>query len=161
MVLPNFFEPVESIPKTGIDIIDREHLQLFEFVEDLERICTEYAGKLTCNGCSANEIVDCEMKLLNAAGDVLLFMVEHFSAEELIMKQSALSARQKSLFQVHAEEHAKLSSDVCALLGSNALRQQAVAKAADLAAILSRWLHQHIAEFDMPMMKASGSGQTG
>jgi hemerythrin-like metal-binding protein len=157
MASPEFLQLPDSIPKTGIDIVDREHEQLFEFVQELERICTDYAGKLTCNGCSANAIADCEMQLLNAAGNVLLFMVDHFFAEELIMKQSALSAKRSSLFREHAEEHAKLSSDVCALLGSSALRKQAVVKAADMASILSRWLHQHIDEFDVPMLKASGS----
>lgn len=142
--------PVEL--ETGIPIIDAEHQRLRELIGQLQGICDSYCDKFSCSGCGDDRILSCEQQLIACLTEILGFMVDHFSHEERLLKSRHMTQAEKDLFAVHVEDHVQLIENVVAITTLEDL-QRTVRRIAETAAILDRWITEHIRRYDVPMLQ--------
>lgn len=142
---------LSSALSTGNAIVDEEHRHLIETIDRLQSICGEFQTRESCQGCSTEKISRCEAAMLDCVSDLLSFMVEHFRAEETLMKDLGIRQKHHERYLIHAEDHANLADRV-ALLTHPSDPMQTVKSIADSVAVISRWLEHHIANHDVPML---------
>jgi hemerythrin-like metal-binding protein len=137
--------------ETGVAIVDEEHRRLREFIGRLRSICADFACKQDCTGCSAERIGACDAAFLDCMTELLGFMLDHFRHEEQLMKDLGISARQHERYQLHAEDHANIAGRLAGLTRPQP-RAATVREIADTASHITRWLDNHIADHDLPML---------
>lgn len=140
---------------TGDRMIDEEHRQLHAALARLRDTCARYDEKTSCDGCSDELISECSREYYRSLGNVIEFMVAHFSSEEALFRDSGLAAEFHELYARHVEEHANLSERLSALAADNI--DNVVASLQKMSEVLVQWLDRHILDYDIPMV-AGGSG---
>ena len=78
---------------TGIAEVDFGHAQLLTCIASLRKLCV-YPANTTCNTCNGVQRGCCESTLIGLLGDLLVFILDHFQAEEKA-KQAAAAAEAK------------------------------------------------------------------
>lgn len=136
---------------TGVAIVGAEHRRLRGFIGRLRSICTDFAYKQDCTGCSAERIGACDAALLDCMTELLGFMLDHFRHEEQLMKDRGISARQYERYQLHAEDHANIAGRLAGLTRPQP-RLATVREIAETTAHITRWLDHHITHHDVPML---------
>ncbi len=128
---------------TGHPVIDAEHGQLLSAMSGLRRVCDDFAGRGDCLGCSMATQGKCESELIGLLGDLLAFILDHFSTEERVMRQSLLVMVDRDLCEAHMEDHAAISSQVQQVV-SRLDRKNTIGRIRELDQLLSQWTRNHI-----------------
>ncbi len=136
---------------TGDAIVDDEHRHLRQQIERLRSICAEYETRQTCQGCASEKISRCESVLLECISDLLAYMVDHFRAEENLMKRRGINQAHRERYLVHTEDHADIANHVAQLTHPRD-PGLTVKTIAETTALISHWLDRHIVSHDVPML---------
>lgn len=136
--------------RSGHPLIDDEHQALLKVLQRLPEICESFLSKTDCHGCLPAAREACEARLVGLLGEVIEFVIEHFSSEEAIMRRSLLPALEPMRCEAHFEDHAEIMGRLTEILG--ALSPETTAgRIRDLNASLQHWLHDHILHHDQPL----------
>lgn len=127
---------------TGHPIIDTEHGQLLLAMTGLRRVCDD-VRRSDCSGCGMATQDKCESELIGLLGDLLAFILDHFSTEERIMRQSLLLMVDRDLCESHMEDHAAISSKVQQVV-SRLDRKNTIGRIRELDQLLNQWIRNHI-----------------
>jgi hemerythrin-like metal-binding protein len=137
----------DSVPSrrlmTGIESIDREHAQLVFHEGLLAGICC--TGQEDCFACEAERRTQCNRQLTTAYEELLGLLIDHFQSEERLM-----ACLPRELAEAHKKEHADLSERLASL--ARAPRDLPVlTRPGVLHEIVSRWLTEHVTQWDIPL----------
>lgn len=134
---------------TGNPQTDSEHRLLLNAMTRLREICAELDRQAesldTDGGTDMADVVD-------ALGDLLAFLVDHFYAEEKLMKKFGLTIQDKQLCDQHKEDHAAISDAVLRIV-SNLDRSRAAPLIKQLQSVLQNWLEHHIEIHDVMLVR--------
>lgn len=145
------FLPVDDLPPallTGYKIIDDGHCHLLASMAILRKICIDRHGLADCSTCSEATRHSCESNLVGMLGDLISFVLEHFKAEEEVMRDSLLLMVDRDHCEAHMEDHAEISGKVQEIVAALD-PMNTVSRIRELEALLSRWLTHHIALHDV------------
>lgn len=117
---------------TGVPAIDEEHAYLIELEGRLARALRDRN----------------EAEVATVFHDLLDYMTEHFSHEELLMGCLSPAAAKR-----HKEEHANISGRLVQFIGRPGAPARLSIDPHELAAIVAAWLENHIRYWDMPLAK--------
>ena len=136
--------------RSGHPLIDDEHQALLAVVQRLPEICESFLSKTDCSGCAPAARQACEARLVGLLGEVIEFVIEHFSSEEAIMRRSLLPAIEPARCEAHFEDHAEIMGRLTDILG--ALTPETTSgRMRELNASLLSWLNEHIRHHDQPL----------
>lgn len=152
MFQPPPFPAWASALLTGRSDIDNNHRLLVSALARLDAICADYAHKLDCGECPPEKALSCNNELYDALGDFLGFLVDHFYAEEQLMKAVGLTVREKKLCDLHKEDHAAISDLILRIIGALDV-QQTAGLIRELRAALNTWLERHIEIHDATLVR--------
>lgn len=131
---------------TGNSEVDCGHRLLLNAFERLSRTCSALERQADAAvGIAMDEFVD-------LLGDLLAFLVDHFHAEEKLMKTCGLTVAEKDLCDRHMEDHAAISETVLRIV-STLDTPQTVPLVRQLHAVLEDWLEHHIAIHDAELVR--------
>lgn len=134
--------------QTGHPEIDRQHDQLEAIIARLGEFCQDgQRGPDECPACPAEHRATCSNQLADLVGDLLGFMIEHFSYEEKLMRflPDTPACRE------HVEAHQRAHGEISRLLSELTLRidqENPRQTARHLQDILVAWMGGHTQIFD-------------
>lgn len=137
---------------TGNPQVDTEHRLLANAISRLRNACPDAEQRIECGACSRARAADCNRDLVEALGDLLSFLVDHFFAEEQAMKEFGLISREKELCDRHKEDHARISDTVLRIVGALD-SPQTVQLIKELHLVLDTWLKHHIELHDTVLLE--------
>lgn len=147
--------PLQELPPellTGHHHLDAEHRLLISCIANLRQVCTDYRQCRHCGDCPAVRRQHCESHLVGMLGDLLSFVLEHFRAEEAIMRDSLLLMVDRAVCEAHMEDHAAISGKVQEIV-AKLDPMHTVNLIRELDTLLSRWISNHIALHDMLLVR--------
>lgn len=130
---------------TGNSEADCEHRLLLNAITRLRGVTSELEHQ---DAIDLQEFVD-------ILGDFLAFLVDHFFAEEKLMKACGLTVKEKELCDRHMEDHAAISDTVLRIV-STLDTPQTVPLVRQLHAVLQDWLEHHIQIHDAVLVRLIG-----
>lgn len=133
---------------TGHQVIDQEHRFLVSAIVDLRKICIDQLRLKDCTDCAHKQQQHCEAQMLAMLGDVFAFILEHFTTEESVMRDSLLLMVDRDLCEAHMEDHAAISLAVQRIV-SSLDTEHVVSRIRELDALFIRWVTNHVALHDM------------
>ena len=142
---------VDDLPPalfTGFKIMDDGRCHLLASINTLRKICIDHIGLADCSTCTLAMRHNCEENLVGMLGDLISFVLEHFKAEEEIMRDSLLLMVDRDHCEAHMEDHAEISGKVQEIVAALD-PMNTVSRIRELEALLSRWLTHHIALHDV------------
>lgn len=135
---------------TGDRQSDSEHRLLLSAMARLRELCVELGRQADGGGeIDTGEVID-------AVGDVLAFMVDHFYAEERLMKDACLDLYDRELCNRHREDHAAISEAVLRII-CNRDEAGAPPLIRELQRVLERWLEHHMEIHDRLLVRLLGA----
>lgn len=143
--------PTPCSPPTGHPAIDEQHHQLDELILRLADICQRRAADDCGLGeCPASSRTACLSGLDRLIGDLLCFLVDHFSYEEGLMRLLPDTPTCRTHIEAHTFAHAELSARLSELAGEldKANPRQCAER---LQHILSSWMGGHNRAFDVAL----------
>ncbi|MGE5491815.1 MAG: bacteriohemerythrin [Actinomycetota bacterium] len=152
MLYPTPFPGWAARLLTGDPDVDTEHRLLANAIARLRDACPDAENRVDCSTCSRARAADCNHNLVEALGDLLSFLVDHFFAEEQAMKKFGLVSREKELCDRHKEDHARISDTVLRIVGALD-SPQTVKLIRELHAVLDTWLKHHIELHDAVLLE--------
>lgn len=158
-VSPAMFSPIPFpgwAPQllTGNPELDSEHRLLLNAMARLREVCTELDRQAA--DISAGNSADIGVEpVIDVLGDLLAFLVDHFYAEEKLMKKFGLTLYDKQLCDRHKEDHAAISDAVLRIV-SNLDQSQTVPLIRQLQSVLQDWLERHIEIHDVMLVRMLG-----
>lgn len=133
---------------TGHQVIDLGHCHLLTTMASLRQICIDHASLPDCGDCTGQIRHRCDGNLVGMLGDLLAFILDHFKAEEEIMRDSLLLMVDRDLCEAHMEDHAAISGKVQEIVAAlDAMNT--VSRIRELEDLLSCWVTNHIAMHDV------------
>ena len=142
--------PVDLI--TGHQEIDVEHQILLNSMLILRHVCRDFATRLDCCGCTPCERRDCESSLVSLLGDLLVFIMDHFWAEEQLMRDSLLMMVDRELCEAHMEDHAAISGKVQQIVAAlDPMQTPSLIR--ELDTLLQTWVKNHVAVHDVGLAR--------
>jgi len=142
---------------TGNSEIDKQHEQLDQLIDSLDQVCeTKRQTKVPCLSCPPECHGVCNDRLANLIGDLLGFMLNHFSYEEKLMRLLNDTPENRKHIDGHQRAHAEISrllSELTAKLDRENPRQSAIY----LQNIASAWIGRHSEGMDAQLAHALGS----
>jgi hemerythrin-like metal-binding protein len=133
---------------TGHPEIDRQHEKLAQMIDGLETVCE--AKRQTgepCLQCRRHNMRICGDRIIQLISDLLVFMLDHFTYEEKLMRLLPDTEESRVHIEGHQFAHAEVSrllSDLTADLDRENPRQTAI----HLRNILNAWLGKHSTTYD-------------
>ncbi len=101
----------QAVVMTGHLEIDRQHLELDQLVQQLGTICEKRGiSGSSCVECPAAHRESCTNRLAQLLGDLLGFVVTHFSYEETLMRELPSTAACRQHIEEHKLAHAEVSA---------------------------------------------------
>lgn len=152
MLYPNPFPGWATQLITGNPEVDTEHRLLLNAIARLRAICPDYEQHTECGTCSRAPSADCRHSLVDALGDLLTFLVDHFFAEEKAMKEFGLVIEDKELCDRHKEDHAAISDTVLHIV-SALDTPQTVVLVRQMHSVLDSWLKHHTELHDAALLE--------
>jgi hemerythrin-like metal-binding protein len=137
--------PVDLV--TGNQKIDVEHQILLNSMLILRHVCRDFATRQDCRGCTPGERHECESSLVSLLGDLLVFIMDHFRAEEQLMRDSLLMMADRALCEAHIKDHAAISGKVQQIVAALD-PMHTPARIRELDALLQTWVKNHVAVHD-------------
>lgn len=134
---------------TGNSETDSEHRLLLNAVSRLREVCAQLEHHAENTAVVSERVVD-------VLGDLLSFLVDHFFAEEKLMRKFGLTVHDKELCDRHKEDHAAISDTVLRIV-ANLDTPQTVPLTRQLQSVLQDWVENHIKIHDailVGMLKA-------
>lgn len=153
MFLPTPFPGWAPQLLTGNAEVDSEHRLLLNAIARLRDACA--ALERQADG-GADAHIDSE-EFVDLLGDLLAFLVDHFFAEEKLMKACGLTVKEKALCERHMEDHAVISDTVLRIV-TTLDTQQTAALVRQLHAVLQEWIEHHIEIHDALLVRLIGQG---
>ncbi|HEX6733614.1 MAG TPA: hemerythrin family protein [Azonexus sp.] len=147
--------PLQELPPelvTGHQHLDAEHRLLISCIANLRRVCTDHVNCRHCGDCPPARRHHCENHLVGMLGDLLSFVLEHFRAEEEIMRDSLLLMVDREVCEAHMEDHAAISGKVQEIVAALD-PMNTVGLIRELDTLLTRWVSNHIALHDMLLVR--------
>ena len=142
----------KSLPaafNTGIAHIDFGHAQLLTSISSLRKLCVKPAS-VSCNTCDRSQRGNCESSLIGHLGDLLIFILDHFQAEEKAMRDSLLYMVDRHVCEAHMEDHAQISQKIQQIVA--AIDQSKTVQLVDeLDQLLERWVSNHAVLHDQAL----------
>jgi hemerythrin-like metal-binding protein len=136
---------------TGHRQIDSQHLELEQLIQKLASICeTQNRSGSICSNCSSDNRNACVSRLDELLGDLLGFIVTHFSYEEKLMRQLPASPTCRQHIEQHKLAHAEVSSQLATLTRSLD-REDPKQCGLRLQSIISAWMGAHMCNFDVQL----------
>jgi hemerythrin-like metal-binding protein len=136
---------------TGHRQIDSQHHELEQLIQQLATVCeTQNTSGSTCSECASDNRAVCVSRLDELLGDLLGFIVTHFSYEEKLMRQLPASPVCLQHIEQHKLAHAEVSSQLAALTGSLD-REDPKQCGLRLQSIISAWMGAHMCNFDIQL----------
>ncbi|MDR2189375.1 MAG: hypothetical protein LBE62_15230 [Azonexus sp.] len=137
---------------TGHPQLDAEHRLLMANIVNLRQLCVKNLACADCGCCPASQRQHCESHLVAMLGDLLSFILEHFRAEEEIMRKSLLLMVDRDVCQAHMEDHALISLKVQEIVAAlDPLRTVVLLRELDV--LLRRWVNNHSALHDALLVR--------
>jgi hemerythrin-like metal-binding protein len=133
---------------TGHQVIDLGHCHLLSTMATLRQICIDHPALSDCGNCTSQTRDRCDGNLVGMLGDLLAFILDHFKAEEEIMRDSLLLMVDRDLCEAHMEDHAAISGKVQEIVAALDV-MNTVSRIRELEDLLSRWVTNHIAMHDV------------
>jgi diguanylate cyclase (GGDEF)-like protein/hemerythrin-like metal-binding protein len=121
---------------TGISSIDLQHKKLIDIINDVLQLCFN------------NDLID-EKKITEIYKNLSLYVVEHFSSEEKIMKDFFVDSR-------HFDEHVRVHAEFKETVNQLFLEHEALInpdRLGEVAEFLIRWLAYHILSMDKSLTR--------
>lgn len=140
---------------TGDAEIDNEHRLVLNTIDRLRALCGELETKAERGG-KPGAAVEMD-EVVDLLGDLLAFLVDHFYAEEELMKKFGLTMRDKELCDRHKEDHAAISDTVLRIV-SSLDKPQPVSLVMQLHGVLQNWLERHIEIHDKLLVRLIAPG---
>lgn len=133
---------------TGHPEIDAQHLQLTNLISKLGKLCAvqELTGTV-CLQCPAEHRSCCTDRLAGMLGELLGFMLTHFSYEEKLMLLLPKTAACEKHIESHKYAHAEISqrlTDLTLKLDKENPQQCSL----QLQKVIAAWIGKHEINFD-------------
>lgn len=144
--------------ETGNYLIDDEHRLLLGIMKNLRRVCVDPDRLDSCRGCDRLRQNACEKEVVSQLGDLFAFILDHFSTEESIMRDSLLLMVDQDLCEAHIEDHAAIAEKVQEIV-ARLDRMKTVERIHELDALLARWIEHHIVLHDVMLVRWMSSDQ--
>ncbi len=133
---------------TGNALIDDEHRLLLSVMRNVRSICLDPARFSDCLTCPTTRQAVCERDLVGMLGDLFSFILDHFSTEERIMRDSMMLLTDHDLCEAHVEDHAAIAQKVQEIV-SRLDTEHTVERIRELDDLLARWIENHIGLHDL------------
>ena len=134
---------------TGNAELDFGHAQLLACIASLRKLCA-YPTNSTCNTCNGAQRGRCESSLIGLLGDLLIFILDHFQAEERAMRESMLYMVDRHVCEAHMEDHAQISHKIQQIV-SAIDPSKTVVLVRELDHLLERWVTHHTVLHDQAL----------
>ena len=134
---------------TGNAELDFGHAQLLACIASLRKLCA-YPTNSTCNTCNGAQRGRCESSLIGLLGDLLIFILDHFQAEEQAMRDSLLYMIDRHVCEAHMEDHAQISHKIQQIV-SAIDPSKTVVLVRELDHLLERWVTHHTVLHDQAL----------
>ena len=142
---------------TGNTEIDKQHAELDSLIDGLDQVCeSKRQNGAPCLSCPVDSHGACNDRLAKLIGDLLGFMLTHFSYEEKLMRLLPNTPENHQHIEGHQRAHAEISrllSELTAKLDRDNPRQSAI----HLQHIASAWIGRHSEGMDAQLALALGS----
>ncbi len=136
---------------TGHRQIDSQHHELEQLLQPLSKVCeAQYKSGSGCSECSSEYRAACTNRLGELLGNLLGFVITHFSYEEKLMRQLPATPVCRQHIEEHRFAHAEISSQLADLTHSLD-REYPQPHALRLLNIISHWMGAHICSFDVQL----------
>ncbi len=135
--------------ETGISEVDFGHAQLLSCIASLRSLCA-YPNNTTCNTCNDVQRGLCESTLIGLLGDLLIFILDHFQAEEKAMRDSLLYMVDRHVCEAHMEDHAQISYTIQQIVAAID-PSETVLLVRQLDQLLECWVSKHIVLHDQAL----------
>ncbi|MEW6164279.1 MAG: hemerythrin domain-containing protein [Pseudomonadota bacterium] len=137
-----------ELPRTGHPRLDEEHAMLRGIHDRAKTICDPQSTD--CAGCTPDRQQDCTSAAVELLADAIKFMVDHFRHEDELIRRHSTPEEAEA----HLLAHAEISRQVSHLVNDYEDNNTAMCMYR-LAETLRIWLTQHVAEHDLPVVRAS------
>lgn len=137
---------------TGNALIDDEHRLLLAVMRNVRRICLDPVQFSDCRTCLTTRRAVCERDLVGTLGDLFSFILDHFSTEERIMRDSMMLVTDHDLCEAHVEDHAAIAQKVQEIV-SRLDTEHTVERIRELDNLLARWIDHHIGLHDLMLVR--------
>ncbi|MER2539805.1 MAG: hypothetical protein ABTQ26_11250 [Azonexus sp.] len=134
---------------TGIAEVDFGHAQLLTCIASLRKLCV-YPANTTCNTCNGVQRGCCESTLIGLLGDLLVFILDHFQAEEKAMRDSLLYMVDRHVCEAHMEDHAQISHKIQQIVAAIE-PSKIILLVRELDQLLERWVSHHVVLHDQAL----------
>lgn len=134
---------------TGIAEVDFGHAQLLTCIASLRKLCV-YPANTTCNTCNGVQRGCCESTLIGLLGDLLVFILDHFQAEEKAMRDSLLYMVDRHVCEAHMEDHAQISHKIQQIVAAIE-PSKIILLVRELDHLLERWVSHHVVLHDQAL----------
>lgn len=131
---------------TGNSEVDCEHRLLLNAISRLNAVCSGHEHQAEVAASIGKE------EFIDLLGDLLTFLIDHFYAEENLMKTCGLTVKEKELCEWHMEDHGAISDMVLRIV-SSLDTPQISSLAEELHLVLKNWLERHIEIHDAVLVR--------
>ena len=138
--------------------IGEEHALLKAHLHALIEDCARLNGAEHRCECTADDTAGCADRALQHVGELLAYVVTHFSHEEKVMRQFNLPALNRPMYDEHVQEHARLSEGF-SRLASAIDERNLLPHLKQLHDLMDRWLQKHILVNDNALLSAIGANR--
>ena len=121
---------------------------LMSMISDLNKVCIDSLRFKHCGDCTPAHRSRCDGRLVSMLGDLLAFILEHFRAEEEVMRDSLLQMIDRDVCEAHMEDHAAISEKVQEIVAALD-PMTTVGLIRELNSLLARWVTRHIRLHDV------------
>jgi hemerythrin-like metal-binding protein len=134
---------------TGHQQIDSQHHELEQLIQQLATVCeVENRSGSNCSDCFPESRAACIGRLDKLLGDLIGFIVTHFSYEEKLMRQLPATPLCREHIERHKWAHAEVSGQLTTL-ASNLNHDDPKRCALRLQSVVSAWMGAHMCNFDV------------
>jgi hemerythrin-like metal-binding protein len=141
-------QSTQSYVATGHPQIDSQHHELEQLILQLATVCeAKNRSGSNCSECFPEARTACISRLDQLLGDLIGFILTHFSYEEKLMRQLPATPLCREHIEQHTWAHAEVSSHLTALTRS--LNHEDPKQCAlRLQSVVSAWMGAHMCNFD-------------
>ena len=134
---------------TGHQQIDSQHGELEQLIQQLATVCeVNNRSGSNCSECFPESRAACLGRLDKLLGDLIGFIVTHFSYEEKLMRQLPATPLCREHIERHKWAHAEVSNQLTAL-AINLNHDDPKLCALRLQSVVSAWMGAHMCNFDV------------
>jgi len=141
-------------------LIEEEHVQLREFLNDLDNTCCNLENQIGCQSCTREKLASCRGQLTSFFYNFVNLSENHFRHEESIMLSRPRVTKENKYFQKHGQAHANIMDELYAIVSKcSSLDEQGETAESyrQLSKNMSKLLEEHDRLFDDPFIQSSKS----